>query len=99
MKFAVVLFLLCGSASAQVIYVDTDATGANNGTSWGDAYTDLQDALAVASSSSEIWVAEGVYKPTNTSDRTISFVLTDGVELYGGFDGTETSRDERDWTI
>ena len=31
--------------SGKVIYVDTDAAGAKNGTSWVDSYNYLQDAL------------------------------------------------------
>ena len=46
-----------------VLFVDIDATGANNGSSWEDAYNYLQDALAAASSGDEIRVAEGIYKP------------------------------------
>ena len=86
-------------AGGSVIYVDVDAAGAETGASWADAYTDLQDALTAAMSGDEIWVAEGMYTPTDGSDRTISFVLTSGVAIYGGFNGTETTRDERDWTI
>ena len=66
---------------AQVIYVDTNAGGANSGANWTDAYPDLQDALAAATSGDEIWVAEGQYTPTSGSDRTISFVMSDGVRL------------------
>ena len=90
--------LLAFATRGAVIYVDCDATsGANDGESWTDAYTDLQDALAAASSGDEVWVAEGTYVPTDTGDRTISFALVEGVGLYGGFVGTESARDERDW--
>ena len=89
---------LAPTAGAQnVIYVDADASGADNGSSWGDAYADLQDALSAATSGDEIWLAEGTYTPTDGSDRTISFTLVEGVALYGGFAGTESARDERDW--
>jgi predicted outer membrane repeat protein len=80
----------------SVIYVDRDATGLNNGTSWKNAYTDLQSALAVEPPAVEIWVAEGVYKPTTGTDRRISFDLETGVAIYGGFAGDETTLDQRD---
>lgn len=76
-------------------YVDADATGNNNGTSWEHAFTDLQDALSAVSPGEEIWVAEGVYTPgTNRSD---SFNLKHDVAIYGGFDGSEDHRYQRDW--
>ena len=85
------------SVQAAVIYVDSDAGGANDGSSWTDAYTDLRDALGAAVGGDEIWVVAGTYKPTAGTDRKISFVLVDGVGLYGGFAGGETARDQRDW--
>ena len=83
----------------QVFFVDEDATaGANDGTSWTDAYLDLQDALddGELGSGDDIWVAEGTYYPTSGTVQTISFVLKNGIEVYGGFDATETSRSQRD---
>jgi hypothetical protein len=80
------------------IYVDQSATGADTGETWADAKTELQDALALSLSGVEIWVAEGVYKPTTTAEREAAFALKDGVALYGGFptgggDGTFGARD------
>ncbi|MCP4610914.1 MAG: right-handed parallel beta-helix repeat-containing protein, partial [Planctomycetes bacterium] len=84
--------------SYGTIYVDIDATaGSNNGLSWTDAFTDLQSALGVAISGDEIWVAEGAYKPTTGTDRNISFQMINGVAIYGGFTGSETTAVERDW--
>ena len=84
---------------ADVIYVDASAGGANTGDSWEDAYTDIQSALGSAVSSDEIWVAAGTYKPTVGTDRAISFMMRDGVSLYGGFTGGETSLDQRNWVV
>jgi uncharacterized repeat protein (TIGR01451 family) len=85
----------------RALYVDRDATGANDGSSWTDAYTDLQSALDVALPGDQVWVANGVYTPTQRTDagdaRTATFVLTDGVALYGGFAGGETALSQRDW--
>ena len=73
--------------AADIIYVDEDATGGNNdGTSWADAFLDLQDGLAAASSGNHIWVAEGTYKPGTAYLDT--FHLVPGVKVYGGFDPT-----------
>jgi hypothetical protein len=99
-----VLILCLGISSAwgakpvtklgATIYVNFSAEGSNDGTSWSNAFTDLQDALAAAVSGDQIWVAAGTYKPT-TSDRSIFFRLASGVKIYGGFAGDETQLNER----
>lgn len=94
--FMLVSLLLCTCRSySAIIYVNANATGTNNGTSWTNAYTSLQSALSVAFINDDIWVASGTYKPTETDDRDISFVMKNGVDVYGGFVGTETSIIER----
>ena len=69
------------------IYVDQNATGNNNGTSWTDAFIDLQDALAAAAilSNKNIFIAAGNYKPTSGTDRLTSFGIPSNVSIYGGF--------------
>jgi hypothetical protein len=83
--------------SAVIWYVNDAAAGANTGQNWNNAFTDLQSALTAAKSGDQVWVAQGTYKPTTTTDRTISFVLKDGVGVYGGFAGTETALWQRNW--
>ena len=78
------------------IFVNLEAKGSNNGSSWSNAYTNLQTAIANAKSRDEIWVAKGIYRPTLGTERTVSFVLKNGVKMYGGFAGNETSINQRD---
>lgn len=84
------------TAEASVIHVDATPSGSgNDGSSWPDAYSDLQTALAAATSGDQIWVAEGSYRPTSGADRTVSFQLKTGVEVYGGFAGNELALGDR----
>lgn len=93
-------FLTMGQAQ---IYVVQTSSGQNNGTSWADAYTDLQVAINAANAGDTIWVAVGNYSPSidtlgalpNTPERR-SFWLKNGVVIYGGFQGTESSLSQRD---
>ncbi|UCE59471.1 MAG: right-handed parallel beta-helix repeat-containing protein, partial [Phycisphaerales bacterium] len=89
------------------LYVDADVIGgANDGTSWPNAFASLQDALSEASllgSITDIWVAEGTYHPDEgvgigSGDRNASFQLLDGVAIYGGFVGNETQFGQRNVT-
>lgn len=84
-----------GNQNPGIIYVDANATGNNNGTSWTNAYTDLNLALSNLSAGDEIWVAEGVYDPSSDSAKTF-FINQDNVKIYGGFAGTETDLSDRD---
>ncbi|PSR12737.1 MAG: hypothetical protein C7N36_10770, partial [Bacteroidetes bacterium] len=83
-----VVFKANGSScpTGNTLYVKANATGANDGSSWANAFTDLQDALAsTCPGITEIWVAQGTYKPTATTDPAISFAMKNGVTIYGGF--------------
>lgn len=79
-----------------IVYVDQDATGANDGSSWTDAFTDLHSALNTVAFQGQIWIAEGHYRPSPTGFRTESFIVnTAEIEIYGGFAGTESQLSER----
>lgn len=74
------------------VYVDADASGSNDGTSWQNAFARLQDGISHAPAGTQIWVADGTYYPsTPGGDRSASFILRPGVEIYGGFTGIESS--------
>lgn len=88
---------LSSHAAPRMWYVKSDATGRNDGSSWANAFSDLQEALAAAQASDQIWVAKGIYKPSASLDRSSSFVLKEGVALYGGFAGYETRLSQRNW--
>lgn len=85
--------------SQQIYYVDSAAVGNNNGSSWANAYTDLQAAFSASDSLDQIWVAKGTYYPTNDTTRNTSFLLKGGVSYYGGFAGHETQLSQRNWSL
>ena len=64
--------------------------------SWAFA-CDLPYALASVDIGQEIWARYGIYKPTEGKDRAATFELKGFTALYGGFAGTETAREQRDW--
>lgn len=84
------LAMVHGTVAAAVIYVDAGAIGANDGTSWENAYNYLRDALTNPRGD-QIWVAQGIYHPNDSKDpsqilpRMPSFWLCNGVAIYGGF--------------
>ena len=87
------------SQAAAIFHVAPLGTG--DGSSWESAFGTLEAALAAAAplagSPVQIWVASGTYIPGGVGgSRTSSFVLTDGIELLGGFAGTELDPSQRD---
>ena len=95
----------------EIWFVKDGAGGINNGYSWENAFSHLQDGLDVAAGGDEIWVATGTYYPDEDSVdsvdpaglehsdgvRTETFELVGSVGVYGGFIGTETDSGQRDW--
>lgn len=88
------IYLSLNAIAQTIVYVDIDATGNNDGTSWQNAYTNLNTALSNGFQNSQIWVAEGTYYLTGTND---SFLIENGEEIFGGFNGTETALNQRDF--
>jgi len=93
---SVVTWLFATTAAVHgqtVLYVDRDATGPANGSSWCNAYRNLQNALSAAGGAvNEIRVANGTYRPDQgggqaAGDRGATFRLVDGVALMGGYVG------------
>jgi predicted outer membrane repeat protein len=92
-------FAISGGA-VTVFYVSPGGNDANDGLSWANAKQTIQSAIDAADvlGGGEIWVQQGTYYPTHTSDREISFIVKQNVKLYGGFSGSETLLSERDYT-
>ncbi|MDA0991237.1 MAG: right-handed parallel beta-helix repeat-containing protein, partial [Verrucomicrobia bacterium] len=95
----VILLLTLGQAAHAVTnYVDHAASGADNGSSWANAYTNLADAInASGTVGDQIWVAKGTYTPNGQSDpfRIADFVT--GIFVYGGFTNGMATLGQRDW--
>ena len=80
--------------AASIIYVNSQAQGQADGSSWENAYTDLKRAIAAADNGSEIWLSAGLYSPGESVNDT--FLIEKDIAIYGGFEGTE-SQLSRDW--
>jgi predicted outer membrane repeat protein len=89
---------LAADCTGSRYYVDQDATGSNSGADWANAFTSLPSALTAAASCpgiTEVWVAEGLYKPGTVAADTFS--IRAGLAVYGGFAGTEENLNQRNW--
>lgn len=91
------LIAMCCQVNANIIFVQAGASG--NGTSWESPMGELSSALAIATEGTQVWVAAGTYAPTQSGDRKASFVIPNGVSVYGGFSGIEASIEERNTTV
>lgn len=88
----------------RILRVKPDGDDSKNGSDWDNALKSVQAAinkLADGGQGGEVWVAAGTYQPSiymsnANTDRSAAFVMKDGVSVYGGFEGKELTRAERD---
>ena len=91
------ILIVCtyGSAGAAIWRVDsgsgTDPADCMGGDNWSTAFQTIQKAVSCSSNGDEIWLKGGTYYLSST------IYVNRSVEIYGGFDGAETVRDQRDW--
>lgn len=86
------------TVTSRVVYVNTAVVGGNNnGSSWGNAFSSLTAALTASAAGQEVWIAAGTYTPAGPGgDRNATFQLKDNVNVYGGFNATQTLLTQRD---
>jgi predicted outer membrane repeat protein len=77
--------------TSDIIYVDVNNSVIGDGTTWESAYQSLEDALNAATKGYQIWVAQGTYVP----QKATGFQMIDGIDVYGSFNGDESSVSER----
>ncbi|VGO19985.1 choice-of-anchor Q domain-containing protein [Pontiella sulfatireligans] len=99
--FTISLLVLWVATVQAVVFVDGSNGGAADGASWATAYPTVQAGIdaAEASGDDSVWVAAGTYEPTTGTDRFATFELKSGIAVYGGFEGNERERSERDWAV
>ncbi|HPO08262.1 MAG TPA: right-handed parallel beta-helix repeat-containing protein, partial [bacterium] len=74
--------------SPSRLYVRADAAKGGDGLSWQTALPLIEEAVRRTWADAEIWVAAGTYRE--------SVGMESGVAIYGGFSGSEETREERD---
>jgi len=100
------LFSLPFVCQAERFYVDHSVEESGDGSTWANAFQQLQDALdqTVSGRGDEVWIAAGTYYPdeganVTDADRDATFLLKDEVSLLGGFEAGATSLDDRDFEV
>ncbi len=80
-----------GSGWGAVWYVGSNGSDGDDGQSWNSAFATIQRAVDAAAEGDEIWVLAGTY----VLNETVR--VNKAVSLYGGFNGSETELEQRDW--
>lgn len=92
--------------STRIRYVKSVATGTGDGSSWENASGNLQNMIDELAKNNpqnlpgEVWVAAGTYVPQvqviSGTTYSASFLMRDGISVYGGFAGDESGKQERE---
>ena len=92
------LLVFSASAEARTYHVTQNGGGDKGGGDWNNALDEggLRNKLKESENGDVFWVAKGIYRPSGEKDLNASFVLKEGVKLYGGFKGDEASLEARD---
>ena len=88
--FLVLTFAFINLSSQTVVYVASGASG--DGTSWTSALGTIQGGIDAANAldpKGEVWVKAGTYTVS------VTVFMREGVNVYGGFAGTENARTGR----
>lgn len=96
----IILFTI--NINAKIIYVDGKGYSSenNDGTSWDNALGFIKDALDSAQIGDKIWFLNNDGYNYNIDENDFPLMLNGNIyyQLYGGFEGTETSIKERKYT-
>ncbi len=102
----IALFIYFSSSAQNTFYVDvTRPNNTGAGTSWATAKKDVQAAINLATVGDQVWVKAGTYLPTHdpfantapANNRDKTFLMKNGVTVYGGFAGNEAQLNQRNW--
>ncbi|MEA4935095.1 MAG: T9SS type A sorting domain-containing protein [Paludibacter sp.] len=95
--FSILLVFVFSLQAKTIRYVKVDGTG--DGSSWTNASNCIQTMIDNSVSGDEVWVAKGTYYPTTETiardARSRTFLLRQGVNMYGGFSGSENAVSQR----
>ncbi len=89
----------------QIWYVDSAMITSGDGSSWSSAFQDIQEAINIAKTDDQIWIAKGTYKPNTIFDinsngtlesREQMYYIARDIQLFGGFQGNESNLNDRD---
>lgn len=91
------LLVFSAGAEARTYHVTQNGGGDKGGGDWSNALDEggFRNKLKDSEAGDVFWVAKGIYRPSGEKDLNASFVLKEGVKLYGGFKGDEASLESR----